>query len=125
MREKLKFNPKARKHVFVSYDGHSTAYLLQDIGTRKMTRARNVVFNEKRVVGFTNETRENENDHLLFDVTFDDEIEQSKTEIAEKTEVKDEGPEVEGKVENATDEENSSSSESEIYVDTTSPIIPN
>ena len=73
--------------------------LFQVPKTRKFTRARNVVFNEKRVVGFTNETREDENNDLLFDVTFDDEIEQSKAESVPKTEVKDEGPEVEVKVE--------------------------
>ena len=73
MREKSKLDPKARKHVFLIYDGNSTAYLLQDIETRKLTRARNIVFNEKRVVDFTNETRKDENDDLLFDVTFDDE----------------------------------------------------
>ena len=124
-RENSKFDPKARKHVFLGYDGNSTAYLLQDIETRKLTRARNIVFNEKKVVGFTNETREDENDDLLFDVTLDDEIEQSKAESVQKTGVKDEGPEVEVKVENATDQENSSSSESENYVDTTTMIVPN
>ena len=82
---KSKFDPKARKHVFLGYDGNSTAYLLQDIETRKLTRARNVVFNEKRVVGFTNGTREDENYDLLFDVTFDDEIEQSKAESVQKS----------------------------------------
>ena len=39
--------------------------------------------------------------------------------------MKDEGPEVEVKVENATDEENSSSCESENYVDTTTMIVIN
>ena len=61
-REKSKFDPEARKHVFLRYDSNSTAY-------RILTRARNVVFNEREVVGFTNEPRETEND-LLFDVTF-------------------------------------------------------
>ena len=82
------------------------------------------MFNGKRVVGFTNETREDESDDLLFDVTFDNEIEQSKAESVQKIEVKDEGPEVEVKVGIATDEENSSSSESENYVDTTTMIVP-
>ena len=122
--EKSKFDAKARKHVFLDYDGNSTAYLLQDIETRKLTRARNVVFNEKKIVGFTNEARENENDDLLFDVTFD-ESENNKPESLPKVEVKDESPEVEVKVENVTDEENSSSSESESNVDTTNMIIPN
>ena len=38
-REKSKFDCKARKHVFLGYDGNSTAYLLQDVETRKLTRA--------------------------------------------------------------------------------------
>ena len=46
-REKSKFNLKARKHVFLGYDSNSTAYLLQDIETRNLKRARNVVFYER------------------------------------------------------------------------------
>ena len=71
-REKFKFDPKARKHVFLGYDGNSTAYLLQDI---KLESWHDLAAScsMKR----NNETRENENDDLLFDVTFDDEIEQS------------------------------------------------
>ena len=87
-REKSKFHPKARNYVFLGYHGNGTAYMLRNIETRKLTRARNVVFIEKRVVSFTNETREAENDDLLFDVTFDDEIEQSNAESVEKVEVK-------------------------------------
>ena len=49
---------------------------------------------------------------------------QSNAESGEQK-VKNEGLEVEVKVENATDEENSSSSESEKYVDTTTMIVPN
>ena len=59
------------------------------------------MFIENRVVGFTNETREDENDNLLFEVTFDDELEQSLMNL---TQVNNKGPEVEVKVENATDE---------------------
>ena len=71
-REHSKFDPKARKHAFKGYDNNSTAYLLQDIETRLLTRARNVVFDENKVVGFSSDPREEEND-LLFDVTFDNE----------------------------------------------------
>ena len=110
--------------MFLGYDGNSTAYLLQDIETRKLTRARNVVFNDKKIVGFSNEAREYENDDILFDVTFD-ESENNEPESISKIEVKVESPEVEVKVENVTDEENSSSSESESNVDTTNTIIPN
>ena len=115
-REKSKFDPKKRHHVFLGYDGNSTAYLLQDIETRKLSRARNV-FYEKRVVGFTNEMRDDENDDLLFDVFLDNETEQSNAESVEKIVV-------DVKVENSTGEKTSSSSESENYVDTTSTIIP-
>ena len=111
-REKSKFDPKARKHVFLGYDSNSTAYLLQDIETRKLTRARNVMFNEKKVVGFTNELREEEDD-LLFDVTFDDEIEPDDNKIIVKVENNDEVPEIEVKSKVVVDEESSSNSESE------------
>ena len=57
---------------------HSVA-ALQDVETRKLIRARNVVFNEKKVVNFSNESREDENSDL-FDVTPDDEIEQGCVE---------------------------------------------
>ena len=46
--------------------------MLQVIQTRKLTRARNVVFDEAKVLGFNNETRNSEDD-LLFDVSFDEE----------------------------------------------------
>ena len=61
---------------------------------------------------------------IFFDVTFD-ESENNEPESIPKIEVKDERPEVEVKVENVTDEENSSSSESESNVDATNMIIPN
>ena len=70
-REKTKFDPKSRKHVWLGYYSNSTAYLLQDIGVRKVTLARNVVFDEREVVDFTNELRETEND-LFLHVTFED-----------------------------------------------------
>ena len=59
--------------------------MLHDIETRKLTRAKKVVFNDKKVVGFTNDLREAEND-LLFDVTFEDqkEAEDSQT-LSKKT----------------------------------------
>ena len=52
--EKRKFDPKALKHVSLGYNSNMTAYLLHSIETRKLTRVRNVVFNEKKVVDFTN-----------------------------------------------------------------------
>ena len=86
-REKSKFDPKARKHVFLGYDSNSTAYLLQDVETRTLTRARNVVFNEQKVVGFTNEIREDNDEDFLFDVNFDNENEPKSAEVEVKTEV--------------------------------------
>ena len=71
-RQLSKFDPKSRKHVFLGYDSNSTVYLLQDIETRKLTRARNVVFDETKVIGFKNETKDIEDD-LLFDISFDEE----------------------------------------------------
>ena len=117
-REKSKFDPKARKHVLLGYDSNSTAYLLQDIETRKLTRARNVVFNERKVVGFTNKTRETEND-LLFDVTFEDQNEAEDSQNFVKIEIKEEGPEIVIKPEVLVDDESSSSSETENQIELT------
>ena len=117
-REKSKFHPKARKHVFLGYDSNSTAYLLRDIETRKLTRARNVVFNERKVVGFTNEPRETEND-LLFDVTFEDQNEAKDSQNVVKSEIKEESPEIVIKLEVLVDDESSSSSETENQIELT------
>ena len=83
------------------------AYLLQDVETRKLTRARNVVFNEKKVVGSSNESRNDENSDLLFDVTFEHEIEEGNVEKIVKVEVKNEQPDIEIKMEKSSDEGNS------------------
>ena len=64
-RGKSKFEPKAQKHVFLGNDGNSMAYLVQNVVIRKMTRARNVLFNEKKVVDFSNESREDEISNLF------------------------------------------------------------
>ena len=117
-REKSKFDPKARKHVFLRYDRHSTAYLLQDIETRKLTRARNFVFNEKKLVGFTNDPRQAEND-LLFDVTFEDHNEVEDSQNLVKIETKEEGLEIVIKPEVLVDDESSSSSETENQIELT------
>ena len=117
-REKSKFDPKAQKHVFLGYDSNSTAYLFQDIETRKLTRARDVVFNERKVVGFTNEPREAEND-LLFDVTFEDQNEAEDSQNVVKIDIKEEGPEIIIKPEVLVDEESSSSSETENQIELT------
>ena len=117
-REKSKFDPKARKHVFLGYDSNSTAYLLQDIETRKQTRARNVVFNERKVVSFTNEPRETEND-LLFDVTFEDQNEAQDSQNVVKIEIREAGPEIVIKPEVLVDDESSSSSETENQIELT------
>ena len=63
-REKSKFDPKARKYVFLGYDINSTAYLLRDIETRKLTGARKFVFNEKKVVDFTKEPKKGKRSSL-------------------------------------------------------------
>ena len=117
-REKSKFDPKARKYVFLGYDSNSTAYLLQDIETGKLKQARNVVFNERKVVGFTNEIREAEND-LLFDVLFEDQNEAEDSQNVFKIEIKEEGPEIVIKPEVLVDDENSSSSEAENQIELT------
>ena len=117
-REKSKFDPKAREHVFLGYDSNSTAYLLQDIETRKLTRAINVAFNERKVVDFRNEPRETEDD-LLFDVTFEDQNENGNSQNVVKIETKEEGPETVIKPEVLVDDESSSSSETENQIELT------
>ena len=117
-REKSKFDPKARKGVFLGYDSNSTPYLLQDIETRKLTRARNVVFNERKLLGFTSEPRETEND-LLFDVTFEDQNEAEDSQNVVKIEIKKEDPEIVIKPEVLVDEESSSNSETENQIELT------
>ena len=111
-REISKFDPKARRNVFLRYDSNSTAYLSQDIQTRKLTRARNVVFNGRKVVGFTNEPRDAAND-ILFDVTFEDQNKAEDSQNVVKMDIKGEGPEIETKPEVLVDEGNSSSNETE------------
>ena len=123
-REKSEFDPKTRKHVFLSYDNNKTAYLLQDIETRKLTRARNVAFNEKKVVGFTNELREAEND-LLCDITYEDQNEAEDNQNVVRIDVKEEAPEREIKPEVLIDEESSSSSETENQIELTRSVTIN
>ena len=91
---------------------------MQDIETRKLTRARNVVFNERKVVGFTNEPRETKDD-LLFDVTFEDQNENGNSQNVVKMETKEEGPEIVIKPEVLVDDESSSSSETENQIELT------
>ena len=66
------------------------------------------MFNERKVVGFTNEPREAEND-LLFDATFEDEKDAKDSQNVVKIDIKEEGPEIEIKLEVLVDEESSSS----------------
>ena len=62
--------------------------LLQDIQTRKLTQARNVVFDETKVIGCKNETKDIEDD-LLFDISFDEENIDPDNQNVVKTEIKD------------------------------------
>ena len=83
---------------------------MQDTEIGKLTRARNVVFLERKVVGFTNETREAEND-LHFDVTFEDQNEAEDIQHVVKIDIKEESPEKVIQPEVFVDEEISSSTE--------------
>ena len=85
---------------------------MQDVGCRKLTRARNVVTKERKLVGFTNYRREAEYD-LLFDVTFEDQNEAEDNQNVVKIDMKKEDPEIVIKPEVLVDEGNSSSSETE------------
>ena len=88
-RHSSKFDPKFRKLVFLGYDSHSTAYLLQDIDTQKLTRARYVVFEQTKLLGSKHEVRRSEDD-FLFDVSFDEENLETDLQIIVKTDTKDE-----------------------------------
>ena len=79
----LKTGLKAWKHVFFGYHGNSTAYLLHGKMTPERRKAKNVFFNEKKVAGFTNKTKEHNNDDP-FDVTLNDEIDPRNVEGVHK-----------------------------------------
>ena len=91
---------------------------MQDIETRKLSRARNVVFDERKVIDFTKEPRETENDRL-FDVTFEDQNEAQDSQNVVNIDIKEEGPEIVIKPEVLVDEEISSSSETENQIELT------
>ena len=123
-REKSKFDPIARKHVCLGYERNSTAYLLQNLETRKLTRARNVVLNERKVVGFSNGPREAEND-LLFDAIFEDQNEAEDSQNYVKIDINEEGLEIVLKPEVLVDEDSSSSSETEDQIELTRSFTMN
>ena len=114
-REKSEFDPEARKHVFLSYDSNSTAYLLQDLETAKITRERNVMFDEKRAIGFANELRKGS--EFLFHVTFDDKYGACDKQNNVTIDTKEETPETEIKLEVLADEKNSVSSNTDNQVE--------
>ena len=72
----------------------------------KSTRARNVVFKEKIVVGFSNGLREEENG-FLFDVTFEDQTEAVDNENGVLMDIKEAILEMEIKPQVLADEERS------------------
>ena len=87
---------------------------MQDIETRKLTRAKNAFFNERKVVGFSNQPTEGEND-FFFDVAFDDENDIDDNENIVAIEKNDEVVEEKNKLE--VDGENTSSCESENQIE--------
>ena len=76
------------------------------------------MFNERKVVGFTNEAREAEND-LLSDVTIEDRNEAEDSQNVFKIDIKEEGPERVIEPEVLVDEESSSSIETENQIELT------
>ena len=81
---------------------------MQDIETRKLTRARIVVHIERKVVDFINERREEEND-LLYDVGSDDKTKAEDNKLTVTVKNKDGVLEIQ--VRSEVDEEKSLSSE--------------
>ena len=92
--------------------------MLQDIETRKLRQSGNVVSQERKIVGFTKEPREAEND-VLFDVTFEDQNEAEDSQNVVKIDMKEEAPEIVTKPEILVDEESSWSSETENQIEIT------
>ena len=98
---------------------------MQVIEARKLTRARNVVFNDTKVLGFKKESR-NIEDNLPFDVSFDEEnLELDNTGIV-KTEIKENPSELLVETENKECEDKSSSYEAQNHVESTriATIVP-
>ena len=49
-RQQTKQDPKCKKSKFIGYDEESKAYLLKDLETRRVLRARSVTFNENIIL---------------------------------------------------------------------------
>lgn len=64
---RTKFDNKAEKVIFIGYDGYSTNYGLYNPNTRKVTIARDVIFNE----GNTSETAINDSQYMIYSSTED------------------------------------------------------
>ena len=111
-RQKSKFDTIALNHVFLGYQISSTSDLLQNSETRKRKRAKNVVFNEKKVVGLRNELTEQKRE-LFFDVTFEDEHKTGDSPNFVTIDIREDNPETEINAEVLADEETSLSSETE------------
>ena len=97
---------------------------MQDLETRKLTRARNVEFIEKNVVGFTSNLGEVEND-LLFDVTIEDQNEAEDSQNVVQLDIKEEASKIETKPEELADEESSSTSETRNQIQLTRSVTMN
>ncbi len=48
-----KLDPRCAKANFVGYDDRSTAYILQEFSTKKIIKARNVLFKEEEIQSFS------------------------------------------------------------------------
>ena len=77
-----KFDPKAKKHVFIGYDRNSPGFLLQSIESRKTIVARNVIFDESKIPGLGDELQEISDDDFLCDLeTIEEVSEDDRTKV--------------------------------------------
>lgn len=61
-KEKSKFDAKSKRHIFLGYEENSTAYVLQDLESKKRVTARNVIFHENKDASYARQNLIDEND---------------------------------------------------------------
>ncbi len=101
-----KLDPRSVKAKFIGYEDKSAAYILQEFSTKKIIKARNVLFKEEEIQSFSTKEEPNPEESIFESPDLDNEC-SNKTK--EKP-VEDEVGEIEREVPNAQnqseDEEN-------------------
>ncbi len=106
-----KLDPRSVKAKFIGYDDKSTAYILQEFSTKKIIKARNVLFKEEEIQSFSTKEEPNPEESIFESPDLDNEC-SNKTK--EKP-VEDQVGEIEREVPNpqnqSEDEENNDEAE--------------